>query len=251
MRVLALIYKSWINMRRNWFRLFDVTLWPLILFFSLILFIRFIQTDQKVFAMVVLGVIGWRAVYHFQIEPAVEFMDEYWGRTMANTMATPIRMADLVFAGIFVGFMKFLIVLSLYLVLAYFLFSFIVPNVAVFLLAILILALAGFAIGLITLGFTMLYFEHAITFTYILPDLIVLLSGVYYPTSIFPEWLQNVIIVLPTYHGFEMLKSIVGYGTPNYIAAAICVGAWLVIGFLFLYFCYRKAKKTGRFARFN
>jgi ABC-2 type transport system permease protein len=250
-RTFAIAYMNWIVLRRNWFRLFDVTLWPLILFYSITLFISFIGTDRNLLAMVIMGIIGWRAVYHFQIESSVSYMDNYWGRLLPHTLATPLKLSEFVIANLLMGLLKFIIVTIMYFVISYSMFSFSVPNWPIFLIAIAYLCFVGLVIGLITFGFTMLYHENAITFSFIVPDLLVLISGVYYPIKIFPVFIQEFVKILPTFYGFELLKSMVGYGKANYLMMFVTALVWLVIAVLFVRYCFRKAKREGKSGKFN
>lgn len=250
-RIYAIIYMNMIVMKRNWFRLFDITLWPVTLFVSLILFVRFMGTRDTFVAIAVMGLVGWRAVYHFQIESSVAYMDNYWGRMLPHTLSSPLKMSEFVIANLIMGLFKFILVLIMYLLLAYFMVGFTVPNVGLFIFGIIFLAISGFIIGLITFGFTMLYHENAITVTYVLPDLFCLASGVYYPITVFPLWLQNVVHILPTFYGFEILKSMVGYGTIDYLLMFIVLAIWFVFALWFVSYAARKARRHGLSGKFN
>ena len=66
LRAYSQLYKGGKLLFKNPFRWFDVTVWPLILLFSLTLFVSFVGNDPRLVTLVVLGVMGWRAVYHAQ-----------------------------------------------------------------------------------------------------------------------------------------------------------------------------------------
>ncbi len=46
-RVYSQVYKNFLVMIRNYFRLFDVTIWPIILLFSITLFVSFVKARVK------------------------------------------------------------------------------------------------------------------------------------------------------------------------------------------------------------
>jgi lipooligosaccharide transport system permease protein len=59
-----------------------------------------------------------------------------------------------------------------------------------------------------------------------------LFSGVFFPVSNLPDWLEPVAIATPIYHGVELARAIVVNTTPA-IAPWISVAyllAWIVIG---------------------
>jgi ABC-2 type transport system permease protein len=250
-RISAEIYRNGILIWPNKFRLFDITVWPLILFFSLTLFIQFVNPDPKIFAVVIVGVIGWRAVYHLQIEMSTTFMDHYWDKTLPHTMASSIRLAEIICATIIVALIKLAFVGGILLAISSAIYHFQVIDVAVFAIGIAALCVAGIVLGMVTFGIVLLYNEHAIAFAWAIPDLVVLLSGAYYPISIFPAAVQSISALLPPFWGFELLKSMYGFGQVNYAAMAVSLCIWLVLGALFLGWCYRKGKKDGRIGKFN
>jgi len=249
--IIAEIVRQGIILKRNMFRLSDITIWPLILFYSLTLFIVFIKADTSLVALVILGIIGWRIVYHMQIEMTMAYMDHYWQHTLAYTHISPMRISAFIIGNIIVGALKFLLVLIMYLLLAKWMFAFTVPDPFTVTIALLFLGISGIFIGLILFGLTLLYHEHAFNLAYAVPDLLVLLSGVYYPIAIFPVFMQKIAAFLPPFWGFELLKSTVGYGQANYPLLVLSTIAWGAVSLFFLVWCYKRAKKTGRLAKLN
>jgi ABC-type uncharacterized transport system permease subunit len=121
----------------------------------------------------------------------------------------------------------------------------------VFSIAVVQLALTGFILGLLVFGIVILYTHKAITFAFFIPDLVVLLSGVYYPISIFPAWLVKFVHILPTFYGFELMKSMVGLGTANYLGMIVVTFLWLVGCLWYLRYAITQAKKRGILVQFN
>ena len=157
----------------------------------------------------------------------------------------------MIVSGIIAGFFKFLIVLTIYLILAHYLFSFEIPSMFKFILGISYLCFTGAVLGIMTFAFVILYKHKAITFAFMIPDLFVLLSGVYYPISIFPPLMVKFVHILPTFYGFELLKSMVGLGTANYLGMAIAGAAWFGLALLSINYAVKKAKENGSLCNFN
>lgn len=245
------LYKITIMLKKNLFRLFDVTVWPIILFFSLVLFLKFISPTKEIMSMVITGLIGWRAVYHMQIETNLGYMDDYWRKNQPHLLASPLKIRDFIYAHLIAGFVKFLFVLTLYLIFAYVFFSFEIVDMFKFVIGISFLLFTGATIGFFVLGFIVLYKDKAISFSWAIPDLFVLLSGAYYPMSIFPEFIITFAKLLPTYYGFELLKSMVGLGSVNYIGMVIVGSIWFIFSIMFLKYSIIKAKKEGKLVSLN
>lgn len=247
----AELYKISVMLKKNFFRLFDISIWPIILFFSLVLFLKFISPTPEIMSMVITGLIGWRAVYHMQIETNLGYMDDYWRKNQPHLLISPLRIVDFIYAHLIAGFIKFAIVLAMYLVFAYSFFSFEIADMFKFIAGISYLLFVGTTIGFIVLGFIILYKDKAISFSWAIPDLFVLLSGAYYPISIFPEFIIKFVHILPTFYGFELLKSMVGLGEANYFGMILVGTVWFVFSIYFLKYCINKAKKEGKLVNLN
>lgn len=250
-QIKAELYKNILMMQRNLFRLFDITIWPIILFFSITLFLRFVNPSSAVLSMAITGLIGWRAVYFMQIESNSAYMDDYWNSNTTQQFAAPLKIVHVIIAGLISGLLKFLIVLAIYLFIAFTFFSYHIPDMTVFIIGVTYLAIVGAIVGIMMLALVILYREKAITVTFMLPDLLVLLSGVYYPITIFPDWLVTFVHILPTFYGFELLKSMVGLGSVDYPAMIICALVWFIAAIIILSLAIKKAKKDGSFCVSN
>ena len=250
-RVYSQVYKNILVMWRNYFRLFDVTVWPLIPLFSITLFVNFVQGDASIVAMVILGVTGWRAVYHMQIDMTTSYMEEYWSHSLNHFLISPLRMVEFILGNIITGLLKFFFVLALYLIIGKLIFAFSIANMWLFVLGIFSLSIFGIAIGMLSMGIIIIYHENAYTASYIIPDLLVLLSGVYYPISIFPEAVQSIVKFIPAVYGFDILKSIIGLAEVNYAMLIATTLIWLAASLLFFSACYRYARKNGKLGRMS
>jgi len=248
-RIYSQVYKNIVILRRNYFRLFDVTIWPLTLLFSITLFVNSINTSKEITAMVILGVIGWRAVYHLQFDMSTSYMDEYWSHSINHFLISPIGKIEFLLGNVITGIIKFLFVLILYILLGKWLFSFSIANIPVFIFGIFILGIFGIILGIISMSLMVLYHDNAYTATYIIPDLLVLLSGVYYPITIFPTIVQKIIVFIPAVYGFNILKSTIGMAQVDYSMLFFTLLGWLVFALVLFYFSFNRAKKIGRLGK--
>jgi ABC-2 type transport system permease protein len=250
-RIYAVTYRNIVNSQKNFFRLFDITLWPLVLFLSLTLFIQYIKGESAILGAVILGVMGWRIVYHMQIEFCQSYMDNWWSGMLGHFMISPVTTLEFILGNLVVAVVKMGAVAGTYFIFAKLLFDYTFTNWNLILIGSLILMLFGLCMGLITLGICMIYQDNAFAVAYLLPDLIVLFSGVYYPVTIFPVFIQKVMTVFPTLYAFEILKASVGLGSINIPYSIATVVLWFVISVSFLIFCKKYAKRKGLFAKLN
>ena len=250
-RIYGIIYQSTVIMKRNMFRFFDITLWPLILFLSLTLFVQYLNEGAMVLGTVILGVTGWRAVYHAQIEFSQSYMDQYWSGMSGHFLISPVTLGEFIIANVIVSIIKFTFVAGLYFLLAVFLFHHVFVNWPLIILGLLVLGIFGIILGLITLGICFMYHENAFAVSFILPDLIVLWSGVYYPIAVFPKAMQMIAHFFPSYYGFEILKASVGAGTINMPWLIGTMLLWLIGAVLFLSWARKYTMKKGLFAKLN
>ena len=117
-RILAHAYHILVSAKRDAFRLFDVTLWPLVLFLSMTLFAGAFTSDREVIGMVVLGALGWRIIYHFQMEAVQLYMDNYWMGMIEHVMISPVRWWEFILGGAISAVAKIAVIALLFLGLA-------------------------------------------------------------------------------------------------------------------------------------
>lgn len=249
LRAYSQVYKNFRLLFENPMRFMDVTFWPLILLFSLTLFVSYLGDDPKILSLVILGVMGWRAVYHAHMELASNYMEEYWSQSLTHLFITPIRPIELVLGSAVSGLFKFLLVLVLYYVITFFLYGFTVPDPLLFAVSCFFLFVFGLSLGMMVLGIMFFYASEAFSLSFTIPDVFVLLSAAYYPLSILPGPLQTLALLLPSTHAFLLIKSTLSLGSYDPVALVGLSVLWFCAGYAALLFAFGRAKKTGRLVR--
>ncbi len=249
-RIYSQMYKSAMTLRRNPFRLADVFIWPMIFLFTLTFFAKFVGSDQTYINMIILGMMGWRMIYFPNLEMVSSFIEEHWSKSLAHLIISPITRLEFALGAAMGGFAKAILVICIYVVATNYLYGFVISDIPTFVLAIFFFALIGFSMGLFTLGFGYFNKEEAFTIAFIWPDVIVLLSGVYFSIdSVYPPSILPFIRLLPSTQAFELIKSTVGLGHPDMGLLIATTAVWLVAGYLFSGYMYEKARKEGKLAR--
>ncbi|MBU0586571.1 ABC transporter permease [Candidatus Micrarchaeota archaeon] len=249
-RILSQTYKSICSIRRNTFRLTDIFVWPIIILFMFTFFVSYLGSDQSYISMVILGMMGWRVIYFLNFEITALMTEEYWSKSLAYLFASPISRIEYILGAALSGMIKAGFVLALYAVLTYYIYGFIIADYGTFALAMLFIIMAGFTMGLFTLSLGYFMKDEAFNFSFILPDVLVLLSGVYFSIeSVYPAEVLPFIRLLPTTQAFELLKSIVGLGHPDFNMLIITGVVWLTAAYLINGFMYNLARKQGKLTK--
>ncbi len=248
-RVYAHAYHITLSLRRDAFRLLDVTLWPLVLFLSMGLFAQSFTRDPRVIGLVVLGALGWRIIYHFQMEAVQLYMDNYWQGMIEHVMIAPLKWWEFVLGGAISAVVKILVIAFSFLLLGRVLFGFTVRTPLATLSGLLACAACGLVLAIFSMGVAFLKRGDAFAFIFAFPDVIAVLSGVFYPVTVFPRPVQVFAQILPTTHAFNLLKATLGQapGEPGMFLATLF--PWLVAGAVFTQWALAKARREGKLVK--
>jgi ABC-2 type transport system permease protein len=89
----------------------------------------------------------------------------------------------------------------------------------------------------------------AFAFIFAFPDAIAVLSGVFYPVTVFPAPVRMLAETLPTTHAFNLLKATLGmapWEPGRYLAF---LSAWLILAVLFTRWSLAKARRDGKLVK--
>ncbi len=248
-RAYSQFYKNVRLITQNHFRLMDTTIWPLTLLLAFAFLAQALNNDPAVIALVVLGMMGWQVVQQTQMGMATCYMDEFWSNSLTHLFVTPIRLREFLFGGIMTGLFKCAIVLALFFATASIFYGVQIPDPLSFLAALFFLLLFGISLGMINLALIFPHGENAIFTVWTIPDILVVLSGVYYPLEILPAPLNYIAQLLPSSHAFNLIKQTLGMGHADWTLLIGLSALWLVGSWLFLQNSFRYAKKTGKLVR--
>jgi ABC-2 type transport system permease protein len=262
---------SWLRMRaiairhayvllRSPHRLFDVVLWPVVdvlLFGSLATFVASGHTSgsARAAAYLIAGIVLWHVVYQSQIAVSTGVLEESWSRNMLNLMVSPITAFEYVAGVALFGLLKMAGALGLVTVGAAIFFSFDVPALGWGLLPIFaILLFVGWAIALFVVGVVFRYGAGAEALAWGVLFVVMPLSGIFYPVSALPGFLQPLALSLPTTHAFIALRALVdGRGIEwNQLAlAAVLTVVLLALSLLYVTKMIALFRKRGYITRYS
>jgi ABC-2 type transport system permease protein len=223
-RLSAFAYRNLIMARRNVFFLFELTFWPGVAMLSHGLLTRFLDLTPQMTAFILVGTIALSAVQVCQLDVAYAVLFDIWSKSMKHQFLTPVRIHHLALGSWVVGVGRGVIVWALMALIGgrAFGFDFLGAGgmrVALFLLGCFLTALV---IGLLVCALVLLWGTRAETSAWAAVNFFVMLSGIYYPVSVLPGWVQTISAGIPLTYFLDGIRA--GYGFPPRFAHPFAIG---------------------------
>ena len=212
-RIGAVMLRHWYLIAGSWPRFLDLAYWPMV---QMILW-GFIQTfliQQSTFfaqaaGVLLAGVMLWDVLFRGQIGLAISFFEEVYSRNLGHLLATPLTIGEYMVALMSVSLMRTVVGLFPATIFAIWFFGFSLYSLGIALVVFFLSLMAfGWAIGLFVAGLVMRYGLGAESFAWAFIFALAPLSGVYYPISILPGWVQLLSDLIPASYVFEGMRSV-------------------------------------------
>lgn len=228
----------------------DVLFWPLMFLVAFGLMIKTFSTDISIINYILAASITWRVTTLFQESVNLGFLMDYWHETTRQTWVAPFHLREYVLGNSLLGLLSGSTTLVMSLLVASIAFGFSYSPFWLFFLVILIMALWGIVIGIIVLATTLRVGEGGTRMAWFITDIVVLLSGVFYPITMLPGPIQFISHFLPSTFLFYMLR--IHEFVPELMGGSIVmIVAYLLLGMTLLKYSVTHAKKVGRLVRFS
>jgi ABC-2 type transport system permease protein len=252
-RVYAIVLRHLYLLRKSWVRVVEMAYWPTMQMVLWGFIAKFLATNSSWVAQVpgvlVSALLLWEILFRGQLGLSLSFIEELYSRNLGHLFASPLRPMELVAAMICVSAVRTVIGVGTAAVLAWVLyktsiFSLGLPLVAFF----ANLLLTGWGIGLMVSALVMRYGLAAENLAWGAIFVTAPISGIYYPISVLPGWLQSIAWWLPTSHVFEGMRGVLMAGTflwnEFWTAAALNV-LFLAVGTGLFLASFNGARKRG------
>lgn len=196
------------------------------------------------------AVLLWDVLFRGQLGVSLVFMEEMWSRNLGHLFVSPLRPLELVAALLTMSLIRTLIGVGGAALIAIPLFQYSVFDIGLPLIAFFAnLIVMGWSIGLLVSGVVLRYGLGAEGMAWFVVFALQPVTGVYYPISVLPEWLQAMAFFLPSSHVFEGMRAVLFEGTFRLDLLANAVGlnvAYFGVGAgVFLAF-FRVARVRGQ-----
>ena len=232
----------------------DVILWGFIT-----KYLASLGKDTFSFVNVVLGaIILWGFMTRIEHGLMMAFLEDIWSRNFINYFASPLKigeyLAGLVTTSITTGICGFLVMLLI----AGLCFGYNIFKLGLFLLPfLLILFIFGMAMGIFVSALIFRLGPAAEWIGWPIPIVLSLFSGVFYPISNLPKFLQAFSKVIPASYVFESMRAIlVGRLITDGLITNLFIGfglafTYLLLTYFFFIRVYHYNLKHGTIARFH
>ena len=252
-RIYALVLRHIHIWRSSVMRLIDSIYWPAVQMVMWGFMTQYLLPQASFVAqaagVLLSGLLLWEVVVRGNLSLSIAFLEEMWSRNLGHLFVSPIRSWEMATGIIIVALLRSLLGLIPVSLMAWAFFGFSIYSLGLPLIAFfLILQMFSWSVGLAMSGLIMRVGQSAESFAWAAVFILMPISGVYYPISVLPYWLQPFAYVLPTSYVFEGMRSILLEHSAQWhlLGLAFVLSAvYLVIGFqVFLWF-FRSSRRAG------
>ena len=240
-------------LRSSWTRIVELAYWPIMQMVLWGFMSQFLLTSAspviKTAGMLIAAVLLWDVMFRSNIGVAVSFLEEMWSRNLAQLFASPLRPYEWALSLLFISLVRTIIGVIPAAILAIPFYSYSIFDMGIPLIAFFMnLMRFGGAIGLVVSALVLRYGMGAESLAWVGIFLVAPISGIYYPISILPEWLQPIAWALPSAHIFEGMRSVLaedGFRAQLLINAIMLNVLYIAAGFTIFLYVFRLARIKG------
>ena len=252
-RIYALVLRHIHIWRSSIMRIVDSIYWPAVQMVTWGFMTQFLsgQTSYvgQAFGVLLSGLMLWEVVVRGNLSLSIAFLEEMWSRNLGHLFVSPIRSWELATGIIVVAILRTLLGMIPVSLMAWAFFGYSIYTLGLPLLAFfVILQMFSWSIGLMMSGLIMRVGQSAETFAWAAVFILLPLSGVYYPITVLPNWMQVIAHLIPTSYVFEGMRTILRDHAVDWHLLAVAAGlsvVYLVVGFqVFLWF-FRSSRRHG------
>ncbi len=212
-RIGAMILRYYYLMRSSWPRLLELIYWPMVQMLMWGFLQSYVDQNASFFAKAggtfIGAVLLWDILFRGQLGFSVSFLEEMWARNMGNLMMSPLRPLEFVVALMVMSLVRLAIGMVPVTLVALWLFNFNLYGLGFALAAFFAnLIFTSWAVGILVSGLILRNGMGAEGLAWTIMFLLLPLTCVYYPVSIFPGWLQAVAWALPPTYVFEGMRAL-------------------------------------------
>ena len=253
MRIYALVMRHIQIWRSSVMRLVDSIYWPAVQMVMWGFMTQYLLPQASFVAqaagVLLSGLLLWEVVVRGNLSLSIAFLEEIWSRNLGHLFVSPIRSWELATGIIIAALLRTLLGLIPVSLLAWAFFGYSIYSLGLPLIAFFaILQMFSWSIGLAMSGMIMRVGQSAESFAWAAVFILMPVSGVYYPISVLPNWLQPIAWGVPTSYVFEGMRSILAEGTVHWDLMAFAFGlsiVYLIVGFQVFQWFFRSSRRAG------
>ncbi len=240
-------------LRGSWPRILEQAYWPTVQMIMWGFITQFFITNSSWVAhatgVLLSAVLLWDVLFRAQLGVSGVFMEEMFARNLGHLFASPLRPYELVFSMLLISLFRTLLGVGTAALLAIPLYHYSIFDLGLPLLAFFAnLLVFGWAIGLLICGLLLRYGLGAESLAWASIFALGPISGIYYPISTLPDWLQPVAWAIPSSHVFEGMRAVLfdhRFDKELFFDAVLLNGIYIVLGMIVFLWVFRIARVRG------
>jgi len=252
-RISALVVRYLYLLKGSWPRVLELAYWPTVQMILWGLINRFLAGQSEWLAqaagLFIAAVLLWDVLFRAQLGVSVVFLEEMWSRNLGQLFVTPLRPWEWVLALMAISLLRTLIGVGAAALLAIVLYQYSIFDMGLPLLAFFAnLLVMGWAIGLVVVSLVLRYGLGAEGLAWALIFALAPISGIYYPVSVLPGWIQPIALALPSAHVFEGMRGLMiqhEFIWSHFYWAAGLNGLYLLLGGLVFLWSFHVARQRN------
>lgn len=252
-RIGAMVMRHVYVLRTSWPRLFELAYWPTLQMVLWGFINQFLATNSSWVAqasgVLIAAVILWDVLFRGQLGVSVSFLEEIWSRNLASLFVSPLRPYEMIVSLMVMSLIRTLIGIVPAALLAILLYEYSIFTLGLPLIAFFAnLLIMGWAAGLMISALILRFGLGAESLAWITIFALAPVSGIYYPVSSLPGWLQPISWILPSSHVFEGMRAVMFAHSFRLDHLAWAVGlntAYLAIGAALFLYTFHVARRRG------
>ena len=252
-RIWALVMRHIYIWRSSVMRLVDSIYWPAVQMVMWGFMTQYLLPQASFVAqaagVLLSGLLLWEVVVRGNLSLSIAFLEEMWSRNLGHLFVSPIRSWEMATGIIIAALLRTLLGLVPVSLMAWAFFGYSIYALGLPLIAFFaILQMFSWSIGLAMSGMIMRVGQSAESFAWAAVFILLPVSGVYYPVSVLPYWLQVISWGLPPAYVFEGMRAILAEQTVHWdmlgIAFLLSV-VYLIVGFQIFQWFFRLSRRAG------
>ena len=252
-RVAAMVLRNVYLLRASWPRILELVYWPavqMILWGFISQFLRGNSTwVAQASGVLISAVLLWDVMFRGNLGVSLAFFEEMYSRNLGHLFASPLRPYELVCSLLVISLIRTTIGVGGAALLAMPLYGYSIFGLGLPLLAFFANQLVmGWAIGLLVSALVLRYGLGAESLAWVAIFAVAPVSGIYYPISVLPQWLQSVAWFLPSSHVFEGMRAVMfqhQFRADLLVQAGLLNVAYLGVAVTVFLYVFHVARRRG------
>ena len=252
-RISAIVRRHAYLMFRSWVRIVSMAYYPTVTVVLWAFVTVYLAPTSNILrdapGLFIGAVLLWDMMFRGQLGVSLTFIEEIYSRNLGNLFVAPLTLAEFIASQLVMSVVRAIIGVGGACLFAWLLFHYSIFSFGFALIAFFAnLMIFGWAIGLAVSALILRVGLGGEEMAWAAMFLIAPVSGVYYPISVLPAWLQVVSEVLPSAHVFEGMRAVLLQGIfpwHHFWIALVQNAVYLVLGAALFGWAVRDARKRG------